>query len=86
MTATLSPSRMGAMTELLKKAFDRISEELPDYEQDAIAQQLVRLMEDDERQWNAALAKSPDKLRKMADRALDTHRSGRSLMLDVEKL
>src|SRR5882762_206352 len=37
------------MTELLEKAFKKISEELPEFEQDAFAQWLLKLIEDDER-------------------------------------
>ena len=74
------------MTALLKKAFDKISKELPEDEQDQIAQFLVRLIEDDDAKWDAVLAKSPDKLRKLADRALETYLSGRTSILDIEKL
>jgi hypothetical protein len=74
------------VTELLKKAVDRISGELSDTEQDQIAEYLLRLIDEDEAQWEAALAKSPDKLRKLADDALAAHRSGRTAILDIEKL
>jgi hypothetical protein len=74
------------VTALLKKAFDRISEELPDDEQDQIAQFLVRLIEDDDAKWDAVLAKSPDKLRELADRAFETYLAGRTSKLDIEKL
>ncbi len=74
------------MTELLKKAFDKISEELPEHQQDRIGQYLIDLIEHDDAEWDALLAKAPDKLRKMADEALDEYRAGRTKILDVDKL
>ena len=74
------------MTELLKKAFDKISKDLPDYAQDELGQHLLSLIEQDEVQWQTVLAKSPDKLRKLADRALEDYRAGRTSILDIEKL
>ena len=74
------------MTEILKKAFDKISQELPDYAQDEIGRHLLNLIEQDEARWQAVLAKSPDKLRKLADRALEAYRDGRTSPLDIEKL
>jgi hypothetical protein len=75
-----------AMTQLLKQAFDKISEELPDSEQDRIAQALIDLVEGDDVEWDALLAKNPDKLRKMADRALEDYLAGRTTVLDLKKL
>jgi len=74
------------MTELLKKAVKRISDELSGREQDQIAEYLLRLIDEDDAQWDAAFAKSPEKLRRLADKALKAHRSGRTTVLDVEKL
>ena len=74
------------VTEILKKAFDRISTELPDYAQDELGRHLLSLIEQDEAQWQTVLAKSPDKLRKLADRALEAYRDGRTTPLDIEKL
>lgn len=73
------------MTELLKKAFDKISATLPDNEQDEFGRYLLAVMKDEAR-WQAVVAKSPDKLRKLADQALDAYRSGRTSVLDPEKL
>jgi hypothetical protein len=74
------------MTQLLKRAFDKISEELPESEQDRIAQALIDLVERDDAEWDALLAKNPDKLRKMADRALEDYLAGRTTLLDLKKL
>ncbi len=74
------------MTELLKKAFDKISQELPDYEQDEIGRYLIGLIENDDAEWRAAFAKPSDKLRKLADQALEEHLAGRTPILDIEKL
>ena len=74
------------MTQLLKKAFDKISKELPESEQDRIAQALIDLVERDDAEWDALLAKNPDKLRKMADRALEDYLAGRTTVLDLKKL
>jgi hypothetical protein len=40
-------------TALLRKAFEKGSE-LPEYEQDAIAENLIEAIESDARQWEAA--------------------------------
>jgi len=74
------------MTHLLKKAFDRISEELPDDEQDRIGQALIDLVERDDAEWDALLAKNPEKLKKMADRALQDYLAGRTTVMDLKKL
>ena len=73
------------VTELLKKAFDKISETLPNDEQDEFGRYLLAVMEDEAR-WQTVIAKSPDKLRKLADHALEAYRSGRTSVLDPEKL
>jgi hypothetical protein len=78
--------RIGLVTKLLKKAVERISAELSASEQDRIAKRLIRLMDEDDAAWDAVLAKSPKKLRRLADEALEEHRSGRTELLDIEKL
>ena len=74
------------MTELLEKAFKKISEELPEFEQDALAQWLLKLIEDDERQWDAQFAASAEKLEALADKALTEYAEGRTEALDPAKL
>jgi hypothetical protein len=70
------------VTKLLKKAVERISTELSASEQDRIAKHLIRLIDDED----AVFAKSPKKLRRLADEALEEHRLGRTELLDIEKL
>ncbi len=74
------------MTQLLKKAFDKISQELPEHEQDRIAHVLIDLIEHDDAEWDALLAKSPDKLQELADQALADYMAGRTTILDFKKL
>ena len=74
------------MTQLLKKAFDKISDELPEHEQDRIGQALLDLIERDDAEWDALLAKNPEKLKEMADRALEDYLAGRTTVLDLKKL
>jgi hypothetical protein len=74
------------VTELLKKAFEKASQELSDREQDEFARWLLKAIESDERRWDQAFAESPDKLARLADQAVDEFRSRRTTRLDVEKL
>ena len=71
------------MTELLKQAFDKAAAELPEYEQDAFAEWLLKLIESDERQWEKRFADSAAKLEKLADQALAEYLEGRTEILDV---
>ena len=72
------------MTKLLEQAVAR-AKELPDAEQDAIAQFVMNEMESEQR-WDQLLAKSPNKLRKLADRAWAEHEAGGSQALDPDRL
>jgi hypothetical protein len=74
------------MTELLAKAFKKVSEELPEHEQDAFAEWLLQVIENDEREWDALFAASADKLEKLADRALTEYFEGRTEVLDLTQL
>lgn len=74
------------MTELLAKAFKKISEELPELEQDTLAQWLLRLIEDDEHQWDAQFTASAEKLETLANKALTEYVEGRTEVLDLAKL
>jgi hypothetical protein len=74
------------MTELLKQAFEKVATELPEYEQDAFAQWLLKLIESDERQWEAQFTSSAANLEKLADKALAEYLEGRAEILDVSKL
>jgi len=72
------------MTKLLKKAFTEASQ-LPEAEQDALAERLLAEIDSD-RQWNEAFAKSGDLLRRLADEALEEHRAGLTQDLDPDRL
>jgi hypothetical protein len=72
------------MTELLKKAFEQASR-LPDRLQDEVAQELLEDI-DGEVQWDDTLARSKDKLEKMADRALQEFRAGRTRKAGFDEL
>ena len=74
------------MSELLAKVFKKVSEELPECEQDAFAEWLLQLIENDERLWDARFAESADKLEQLADRALAEYADGRTEVLDLAKL
>ena len=71
---------------MLKKAFKKAAEIMPDEEQDQFGQWLLEALESDERRWDAAFAAAPDKLRRLARKALDEFHSGRTEALDPEKL
>jgi hypothetical protein len=72
------------MTKLLEQAVAK-ARELPEAEQDAIALILMEEIES-ERRWNELFAKSPDKLRKLADQAWAEHEAGGSQELDPDRL
>ncbi len=77
---------MPTMTKLLKKAFEKVSEELPDHEQDEIARTLLKVIEQDERHWDAVFSQSLPKLERLAKKALADYELGLSEPLDIEKL
>ena len=72
--------------EAAQKAFEKVSEELPDHEQDEIARTLLKVIEQDERHWEEAFSQSLPKLERLAKKALADYESGLSEPLDVEKL
>jgi hypothetical protein len=74
------------MTKLPKRAFEKAAKELPDNEQDMIAQQLLNLLESDERRWDEAFAHSGEKLDQLAQRARDHLRAGRVKPFNPEEL
>jgi hypothetical protein len=77
---------MSNMTELLKKAFEKVSKELPDHEQDEIGRSLLNVIEQDERDWETAIAQSLPKLERLAKKALADYETGLSEPLDIKKL
>lgn len=72
------------MTKLLEQAVAK-ARELPEAEQDAIAQLVIDEIESEQR-WDELIAKSPEKLKKLADRAWAEHEAGGSQELDPDGL
>ena len=68
------------MTRLLEDALRKVGE-LSEDEQNAIASQILETLEDEEA-WGKMLRKNPAKLRKLAKKALDEHRRGKTRPLD----
>lgn len=72
------------MTNKLKKAFDAASK-LPPAEQDALAAAILQEVAV-EGLWDAAFAKQPAVLERLADEALQEHRAGRTRPLEPDEL
>jgi len=72
------------MTRLLEKAFAEASK-LPNTEQNALAKWLLEEFEA-ERKWEQAFAESEEILERLADEALEAHRQGKTMPLDVDRL
>ncbi len=72
-------------TELLRRAFEKASQ-LPEHEQDALAERLIQAIESDARLWDALFARSVEKLDQLAEQALEDYRAGRTEPLDPDKL
>jgi hypothetical protein len=73
-----------AMTELLKSAIAKL-QTLPESEQDVIASVILEEIED-EQHWEAAFARSPDVLAKLAASAMAEYDAGKTQELDPETL
>jgi hypothetical protein len=72
------------MTELLSKAFEQ-AVKLPQTLQDEIAEQLLEDIEG-ELKWDETLAKSHDKLAKLANQALKEFKAGRTQKMGFDEL
>lgn len=72
------------MTDLLKKAVEKV-EELPDDQHDAIASLILDELEDEDR-WHASLAQSHELLERLANEAEQEHKTGITEPLDPENL
>jgi methylase of polypeptide subunit release factors len=72
------------MTQLLEKAFDRASQ-LPDEDQDTLAERLLAEIESEKR-WEELFANSQEELGKLADKALAEHRRGETQRMDQSRL
>ena len=68
------------MTGLLEEALRRI-EALSQEEQDAVASQILETL-DDEEAWARSFHENPEKLRLLAQEALEEHRRGETRPLD----
>lgn len=73
------------MTKLLKKAF-KAAGNLPAAQQDTLAVRVLHAVEiiKDEIRWNAAFARSPEILERLADEALADLRVGNVTPLDLD--
>ena len=72
------------MTDLLEKAVAQ-AKQLPEQQQDAIATLILEEIEDEAR-WDAAFARSPDVLERLAAEADEEDRLGRTEELDPDAL
>jgi hypothetical protein len=70
----------------MREDLRKVVEQLPDSEQEKLAQFLLRQIAEDEERWESAFAASPEKLRKLGDEALKAFLSGETLPLDPDKL
>jgi len=68
------------MTTLLEDALRKVAA-LPRDEQEAIASQIMETLRD-EAAWKEKLARNPEKLRGLAEEALQEHRRGETRPLD----
>jgi hypothetical protein len=68
------------MTRLLEDALRKVGK-LSEDDQNGIASQILETLEDEEA-WGKMLRKNPAKLRKLAEKALDEHRRGKTRPLD----
>jgi hypothetical protein len=68
------------MTSLLQRAFDEAAK-LPEAEQDLLASRLLaELAAEDE--FDRAIARSPEKLARLAQEALTEHRAGKNRVME----
>ena len=72
------------MTNKLKKAFDAAAK-LPPAEQDALAAAILEEVKVDGL-WDSSFAKKPGALERLADEAIEEHRSARTRPLDPDQL
>jgi methylase of polypeptide subunit release factors len=72
------------MTNLLDEAY-AAAKELPEEEQEAIGAVLLAEMDAD-RRWEELLSQPSDVIERMADKALENHRLGKTLPLDPDTL
>jgi len=71
------------MTQLLQQALAEV-QKLPQAEQDAIAELILEELAD-ERRWDETFANSQDQLERLADKALDDIRAGRTREMGIDE-
>lgn len=74
------------MSELLRKAFEKLEKELPEHEQEMLGKWFLSMLETDERVWLAQFQASADKLEKLADKVLAEYAAGETELLDRKRL
>lgn len=72
------------MTSLLNQAFEKASQ-LPDRLQDELAQEFLAEIESEGR-WDQALADSQDQLDRMAEKALEEYRTGKTREIGFDEI
>ena len=82
--AIIAETKGDPMTRLLAKAFEEASR-LPESLQDEIAERLLDDIEG-EAKWDETLARSSEKLEKLADKALAEFRAGRTKQMGFDEL
>jgi hypothetical protein len=75
-----SAGTLESMTELLEDALRKVAS-LPKEEQDAIAAQIIETLQD-ETAWKEKLARTPEKLARLAQEARAEHERGETRALD----
>jgi hypothetical protein len=74
------------MSEVLRRAFEKLERELPEHEQDALGRLFLSMEETDERAWVAQFQASADALAKLADKVLAEYAAGETELLDRKRL
>ena len=74
------------MSDLLRKAFEKLEKELPEHEQDALGRLFLSMEEADERAWVAQFQASAEQLGKLADQVLAEYAAGETELLDRKRL
>jgi hypothetical protein len=72
------------MTKLLSQVFEKAAE-LPEDLQDQLAQEMLDEIEGESR-WDQTLANSQDKLEKLAEKAVQDYRAGRTKEMGFDEL
>jgi hypothetical protein len=75
------------MNKRLEEAFRKLSEELPEDRQELLADHLLRLLEIEDAEWDAALCNFADsKFPALVEEARRHYQAGSTKVLDLKKL